>query len=293
VCSHVLRSKTMAINNKKITLLHTQLCPCRSGWMIASCCLDKTDGKLRKRVQPLPPPGPSTNFSHPGCYLRGTCDCSQDISREHYVSASLLRQIGSAITIFGAPWLAAGETKSFAIDNLTSKILCRRHNEALSPLDQEAGNFFRSLAQALADLERNSTSRKPNFHLASGTALELWMLKVACGVYFSAIAAKDNVRLSQTHTIDLTKVRRAFFEGIWDDRGGLYFKGHYGSAMTTAWSVVVSPLSDDSLKIFSGVRIALLGLELEFLFDTTNANPGPWTAITRRPSELIFEKKEP
>ncbi|WP_334387427.1 hypothetical protein [Bradyrhizobium sp. AZCC 2262] len=176
-----------------------------------------------------------------------------------------------------------------AIDNLASKILCKRHNEALSPLDAEAGSFFRSLTEALADLERSSTSRKPNFHLASGTALEYWMLKVACGMYFS-IAAKDKVRLSETHTIDLIKIRRAFFEGIWDDRGGLYFKGHIGSAMTTAWSVVVSPLSDDAAKIFSGVRIALLGLELELLFDTTNVNQGPWTGIIRRPTELIFEK---
>jgi len=202
----------------------------------------------------------------------------------------VLAQLGSSITISGAPWLAPGQSMNLAIDNLTSKILCKRHNEALSPLDAEAGHFFRSLAKALADLERTSTSRKPNFHLASGTALELWMLKVACGVYFS-IAAKDNVRLAETHTIDLMKISRAFCEGIWDDRGGLYFKGPYGSAMTTAWSVVVSPLSDDTAKMFSGVRIALLGLELELLFDTTNANPGPWTAVTRRPSELIFENK--
>src|SRR6267154_1900841 len=106
----------MAVEAKKITLLHTQLCPCQSGWMIASCRLDKSDGKLRKRVKSHLPSGPLTNFSLPGCYLRDTCNCSEDISREHYVSANVLAQLGSSITISGAPWLAPGQSMNLAID---------------------------------------------------------------------------------------------------------------------------------------------------------------------------------
>jgi hypothetical protein len=258
---------------------------------MASCCLDKSDGKLRKRVKSLQPPSPVTNFAHPKCYLRSTHDCSEDISREHYISANILEQLGSSISVIGFPFLAPNETNSFAIDNLTSKILCRRHNEALSPLDQEAEIFFRELSLSLSDLEK-APSRTHNIHLASGSALELWMLKTACGMYFSRIAAKDNVRLAGTHRVDEAKITAAFFENKWDDRAGLYFNGHYGSAMTTMAGIVVRTLSEDIGSLFSGVRIALLGIEFDLLFDTTGASPGPWPGIVRRPSELIFEKNQ-
>jgi hypothetical protein len=273
----------------KITLLHTDLCPCRSGWMIASCCLDESDRKLRKRVPSVRPPGPQTNHSHSDCYLGRTSDCSREISREHYVSASVLEQLGDIIDVSGVPWLGKGESQKLAVNNLTAKILCKRHNESLSPLDQEAGIFFSVLAKALSDLERKSSSRKPNFHLVSGTMLELWMLKVACGAYFS-VAANDGKRLTETHAIDLAKIERSLFLGHWDDRGGLYFTGHVGSAMTTESRVVLISLTDNSAMKFCGIRISLLGLTMEILFDTAGANSEPWTGLTRRPTELIFER---
>jgi hypothetical protein len=206
----------MARQNVKRILLPSQLCPCRSGWMVASCCFDKADGKLRKRIKSIRPPPPATGYGHPSCYLRGTRDCSEDISREHYVSAAVLEQLGSPINIIGAPWLKPGQPASYGIGNLVAKILCRRHNQALSPLDQEAAIFFGALARSLSELERASSSRKYGLHLASGSALELWALKVACGFYFSAIAAKDTVSLSKTHSIDLAKIGRAFFEDDWE-----------------------------------------------------------------------------
>ena len=36
------------------------------------------------------PKGPRTGHSHPGCYARALADCSDKISREHYVSEKLL-----------------------------------------------------------------------------------------------------------------------------------------------------------------------------------------------------------
>jgi hypothetical protein len=130
--------------------------------------------------------------------------------------------------------------------------LCKRHNEALAPLDSEAGLFFSILTKALIDLDRKTLSRKPIFHLVSGDALELWMLKVACGLYF-AVGSKDDVKVAKKHTIDLQKVRRAFFECEWEARAGLYFRatslsqrrGTLGSArlfMKTI-SVLPAPLS--------------------------------------------------
>src|SRR4051812_37277395 len=105
-------SDWLARQSKKIKLSPAQLCPCGSRWVIASCCFDPADGKLRKKVQSIEPPGPMTGFAHDGCYLRGTNNCSPDISREHYISANVLDRIAAsekAVRLSGAVFLAEGE----------------------------------------------------------------------------------------------------------------------------------------------------------------------------------------
>jgi hypothetical protein len=176
-----------------------------------------------------------------------------------------------------------------SVGSLTAKILCKRHNEALSPLDEEAGHFFSSLRNALIDLQRKTLSRRPIFHLIGGEALELWMLKVACGLYFS-IGAKDGVKIAQTHSINLNKVAKAFFENSWDARAGLYFQAATGSAINIADTVAISPLTRDHEAVFGGAVVSLHGFALEILVDDEGTNPGPWTSLVRRPTELILER---
>lgn len=263
-------------------------CLCGSGKQLAVCHLD-FDNRIRKKIPTLKPPGSKTGHSHPNCYLSGSQDCSHQISREHYMSKSVLDQLGKTLRVSGMPWMGAGQTLDITVGNLTSKILCKRHNEALSPLDEEAALFFLSLSKALADLERKTLSRKPSFHLVGGSTLELWMLKVACGLYF-AIGTKDRKRISEDYSIDLNKVERAFFEEDWDPRGGLYFKGSTGSVVTVASDVSMAPLTSDVDMRFGGATVSLLGITLELLFDTTNTNPDPWMGVVRRPTELVFMK---
>ncbi len=277
----------MSEPQRKIVLRKESPCPCGSGKAILNCHLDSLDGRFRKHVPSLQPPGDLTNYSHPDCYLRNTGDCSEQISREHYVSRSVLEKLGRIIAISGAHWLGEGQVLETAVGNLTAKILCKRHNEALSPLDLEAGIFFEALADALIDLDRKTISRKPIFHLASGEALELWLLKVACGHYFG-IGAKDGVRLDRIYRIDLSRVQRAFFEREWSARCGLYFKGGAGDRVTVANRVAVHGLLDEERKEFTGCRVGLLGLEMDLLFDASNTNPGEWTGLARRPTEFVW-----
>ncbi len=157
------------------------------------------------------------------------------------------------------------------------------------PLDSEASLFLSTLREALIDLRRRTLSRKPIFHLINGCALELWMLEVACGVYF-AVGAKDGKRISETHTIVMDKVCRAFFRSDWDTRGGLYFFGHTGTRVTVADHVEMAPLTDDAALLFSGNRISLHGFTLDCLFDTVGANPGVWSGLVRRPTELVLRR---
>lgn len=234
------------------------------------------------------PPEVQTGYSHPSCYLRGTNDCSEQISREHYISRSVLEQLGEVIRISGTPWLRAGETLDTKIGSLTAKILCKRHNEALSPLDSEAGHFFACLIKVLVDLERKSYSTKLSYHLISGEALELWMLKVACGLYF-AVGSKDGVRIAEKYTIDIDKVTRAFFERKWDDRAGLYFQGSTGSVVTVNQNVGISPLTMDHKSKFGGAVVSFLGFAMHFIFDTKDTSPHPWVGFVARPAELVLQ----
>jgi hypothetical protein len=276
---------------KKKTILHADTpCLCGSGKTIRACHLG-FDGRLRIARPNLHPPRPKTGHSHPKCYLQGTHDCSPEISGEHYISKAVLEQLGDKIKISGAPWMKPGETLVTTPENLIANILCRRHNEALSPLDVEAGKFFSKLTNALADLERKTLSRKPTFHMVSGEALELWMLKVSCGIYYS-VGATNGKRIAETHSIDLDKVQRALFDGKWDDQAGLYLKASEGNIIVIDHNVDVAPLTTDDPSIFSGIAMWIKGFRLELIFDSKNANLGHWKGLTKQLSELVLTEKE-
>lgn len=137
---------------KKIILRTDSPCPCGSGKSIKRCHL-AFDGRLRINKPRLHPPVPRTNFAHPKCYLNGTNDCSEEISREHYVSRAVLEQLGHGIKVTGAPWLAPGISLETTAESLTAKILCRRHNAALSPLDDVASSGGRGSLVAVQQID--------------------------------------------------------------------------------------------------------------------------------------------
>ncbi len=143
------------------------------------------------------------------------------------------------------------------------------------------------LHDALVGTRKKTLARKPIFYLASGEALELWMLKVACGHYFG-IGAKDGVRLDRNYAINLAKIEKAFFQREWDPRCGLYLKGGVGRRITTENKVKVSAILEEPQMRMVGVTTGLLGFELELLIDSENANPGPWAGFVMNPTELVL-----
>lgn len=272
----------------KVTVLdHRDECPCGSGIPLEDCHQDPIDGKLRKYLPSLRPSGNRTGYSHPKCYLNGTHNCSRQLSREHYVSRSVLEVLGDSLLASGAFWQNEGDILAASLGNLTAKILCKRHNECLSGLDYEAGLFFRRLATASADLKRKTLSRKPTIHLVSGEALELWALKVACGHYFGVGAFKGQ-KLTTRCTMDLDKVHAAFFDKAWNPRCGMYFRAHPGYRFRSERKVHVGALVDEPCNKMCGVRIGLAGYEMELILDADHANPGPWDGLIRRPTEIVL-----
>jgi hypothetical protein len=127
------------------------------------------------------------------------------------------------------PWLATNESKRVGINSFVLNILCERHNSALHHLDDEAKAFFRFFKGLSEDIGTTSLSRKGTNRLVSGELMELWLLKVACGITLS-FATANGVRLKNDHVFDLEKVNRAFSHNVWDRGAGMYLRAPTGSS---------------------------------------------------------------
>lgn len=114
-----------------------------------------------------------------GCFLRGFGQCRGGISREHYISKSVLRATGANPTakIGGLAWQQADTIQSVGIGSLQSKILCEGHNSGLSPLDSAAARLFNTLHSI--DKDRASVSPLSTF---DGPSIERWLLKILFGI---------------------------------------------------------------------------------------------------------------
>ncbi len=150
-------------------------CPCGSTLRGSDCCW--ITSKFHKESSKVTPKPPRTNHSLTRCYASVLADCSIKISREHFISESLLNYLNrdKNLLISGFPWVDSGG-KSLPPSSLTSKILCERHNSSLSPLDSIAVRLFNAFD------ERGATgSGQKLLYLFNGHDLERWLLKILCG----------------------------------------------------------------------------------------------------------------
>ena len=152
-------------------------CPCGSGRPIINCC-------VTTRVN-TSPPLPKTEFSNPRCYARALHDCTRKMSREHFISESVLKIIevpNKGMTISGPNWLTEGEERNISLASLTSKVLCERHNAALSPLDGVGKRFFEYIMRGI---------EQSDILMINGYEVERWMLKLLCGYLASGNISSD------------------------------------------------------------------------------------------------------
>lgn len=109
------------------------------------------------------------------CFLEGFGTCSEKVSREHYVSATILRSIApeGGLAVGGLAWQKDPATlQGIGIGSLQSKILCQKHNSILSAYDEEASKFFKHLLAL--DKEPNDVPASTSL---DGEKTQRWMLK--------------------------------------------------------------------------------------------------------------------
>jgi hypothetical protein len=161
------------------------------------------------------PQGPSTGYAHPDCYAKELSDCSTDISREHYISKALLIEMGGKPQVAGFSFQPQDTLRKIGVEALTSRILCKRHNNCLSPLDTGAQRCLGALRAFDADLQDDGTPTSDEV-MINGADLERWMLKVLIGMNHARILDSISVRRNAS------MIRILFGRERWPSDWGLY-----------------------------------------------------------------------
>jgi hypothetical protein len=259
-----------------IRIRRNEPCPCGSAVKAKKCCL-KADGRCIKRPAVVVPAGQVTNFSHPRCFANADHNCSPTISGEHFISKNVLGQLGTQGTakIAGLKWQEAQRFNVLPIPALAPRILCTRHNEALSPLDATIGYFFQTLQHYDDALHPSAKASPDEARLFSGEDLERWMLKCLLG------STKSNNLSSRLkpECLDLLYSRKE-----WDEGWGLYIpisKDTLYHSDSLAIETVVAPDQTTLLArfVFRGLSVYLCMGKPD-----TPSSLGVW-----RPSEIILE----
>lgn len=242
-------------------------CPCLSGQNYEDCCL-RPDGLPLWQLPSLAPPGEISNISHEKCYMSSTANCSTKLSREHYISKSILSQFGG-LGVEGLPWHDSEHKFEYGVEALTSKVLCTRHNSSLSPLDSMAGHAFKQITDAMIYVTKKSLARKTSYYFVSGDAFELWGVKSLLGLFTAKIASSNKTALAKDYEIDFDTACTALSGRGLNVPLGLYV--HYEDERVN-YGIGVSPLSNHDEKIAGGLRVNMLGVVFDFLIDTRGSN---------------------
>jgi len=235
-------------------------CPCGSGHAFVKCCKVGPQRLPYIEVPNLRPPGKTTGYAHPKCYMSGTNNCSKEKSREHYVSEAILERFDQ-LNVSGMPWQARDESKILPANALAGNILCTRHNTALGRLD-ELGLKALDAVTFACDYAVNATSpgRVEHF-LMSGEGLELWLFKLAAGIHFGGIATDDGVAVRDKHSFPIAELADALSTGNLPTNANLWVAALPGVVQRAM--IQVAPLIDTATNRHIGVQVRFGPLRFE------------------------------
>lgn len=200
----------------------------------------------------------TTSFSHPGCYASALNDCSRKLSREHYVSAAVLRLLGDDHTITNASWLRPRQPSTLMPTSaLASKILCQDHNSRLSPLDACAEEFLTEFLWGVSDMRPDVECRRST---VDGDLIERWLLKVCCGAFVSGSLLEDGHPMRRQPTA--MALNLLFGDDCWEEGCGLHLRQ---ATLTPHRGYAIGPVYRGDT--WAGGVLDLAGIELVVLLD--------------------------
>ncbi|WP_316187747.1 MULTISPECIES: hypothetical protein [unclassified Bradyrhizobium] len=216
--------------------------------------------------------------------MNGMGSCVGPISGEHIISESVIRLLmgDGDFSVGGLPWLAPGEEKILAPQNLRSNCLCTKHNSTLHPLDDAAKYFFASLKSYL---EKDAGSRHA---LVSGHDLERWLLKTAKAAAVSKNLARGRAPLSGAFSRDAALLDMLDDPRYWPDGAGLYCTMKAGDRTLNHSRFQLQPLTNDQEDI-EALAVNILGLSFVLLLEPLEESKYPFLRGARyRPGRIVI-----
>ncbi len=231
-----------------------------------------------------------TGYANPGCYARRSNDCSDDLTLEHYLTEDLLEAISAdkkVVMVEGAAWLDKNaKQKTIGMNSLASRMLCGRHNRALSPLDTLATEFFRHFRADQLDVMRfQGNYFQRDFTLVSGPYLELWLLKVIWGAIEAGAIQVEGSRAYRFRLgVTTQQLAEILWRGAdWPPQWGMYVLHNQNPDLAVKQnSVQLRPASVGSEILGGFIQIA--GFEFLISFEL------PPVPRIYRPCGLTFQR---
>jgi len=260
------------------------LCPCQSEKKAKFCCWI-SKGRWNKapalvQVRPIP----VEDYAHPKCYAYLTKKCSTKITREHFISHNILKELvyDRGVKITGLHWIDYKTWKLLPTESLASKILCENHNKALSDLDAQMGRSFRTILDFDEDFNRDAP--KEELAVFSGEDIEKSMLKTVCAM----VASSQLATQGQKNDVPLKRewVDILYNNHYWPEHWGMYFKVPKNKTISKFKSISVQPVTEAGELKEAEILIN------EFKFNLILGKPGnPWDCGRYRPRTMIFSQK--
>lgn len=172
------------------------------------------------------------------------------MSREHYISDGIFD--GTSVTTYGLPWFG-DSPRTIGLKSAVAKILCGKHNSALSKFDSEASKLSRFLTRSVLDqpiVEHTITLR--------GVLLEKWALKTFLNLgYLGALHREQPNEINPPESL----VHHIFHDDPIAEGIGLYFVSgkiaNEGFEAGLSWNVIQN--RDEMHQVF-GMAMVFYGV---------------------------------
>ncbi len=288
--SQFIHVPDMRYNNRYFGPDSDDDCPCGSRRRARSCHRARDQSWVAQPPRPLVT-GPRTGYANPDCYGNVSADCSRDTTREHWLSAETLRHIaadGSVVRVGNAAWLGERPYADVGVNSLSSRILCGRHNGALSHLDTVASAFFQAFRDEQAEMmlhRETDTEFRCAFAVLNGPTLQLWLLKVLWGALVSGLATVDG-RIANRFRLGVDSAQLA--EILWR-----------GAAWPITWAFYMFPRSFEGPVRMNSAGLRFINVGPEIVggtvklsgFDFCLAFERPHVPFIRQPGAIILQRK--
>lgn len=124
------------------------------------------------------------------CWAKNHSTCKGKISREHLVSSGIFEQ--KSIYVQGFDW--CNDEKEVSVASITSKILCEKHNNGMSDIDQ-AGIDAIKIIESVLPLHARSIDTSSAKKYIDGYDFERWLLKIAINI---SVKSENHIGVGMT-----------------------------------------------------------------------------------------------